>query len=703
MKQSIIHIGNYKYLIEQYDSTDIKDYQYLSEFVFIRNFSLMNNIVNDTDIYFIEKQYLNEYIEELKNNKEPIGTKLVFPVTNNAINSYSPSYIKFNSTYSFENNSAIYDDDGYGSGIYEIYEKTNYSLVSKKIKCNKIRIYHPITLKNINAIIDISNYINGIHFHYLCKRITDYKTNSETEIKINNEVYSEYIEVYYPNLDDLFKVNIDGSYNSFYKENLDLVASTKNEQFINSILSSSEDLIEYNEDDYQIVPLNLLIQPYRIVEEYTAENQYNFDDDLSNDEKFYVKLYLKTNISIDNNFLTFPINITLHPYSDIDEKLKLYLIDDNLPSNTISLIDEVKFSINTRLGFNNGKLSLVSMFKYPNESYFYNKYKDDETTSPLKESYIYYNGISESNYNLFTNSNLEEQLKGIDSVTSINDSIINNLSVITNKDYKSMESALIDWKSVMKETIIKEYEDENGVSSIFLGFKVEISTNMKFTNIIYENMIPINIKDLDDFSFNINGIFQKYSQFPEMLLGRVTFFDKFLGIEIVSNIISISNNWRKYLINDNNIYRLLNLSDINYKNSHDETMKFVDLNENNINFIKTIKCIVNKKSNESTNVQRNENQQRVILKPIFYKVKDLQSISLKKGLDQKIGINLSEYMTKVETFKLIIENKEYMEIGRNDVYVIFDINTILLNNNEGEYSIINQDNEYLSSGKWSLS
>ena len=60
-------------------------------------------------------------------------------------------------------------------------------------------------------------------------------------------------------------------------------------------------------------------------------------------------------------------------------------------------------------------------------------------------------------------------------------------------------------------------------------------------------------------------------------------------------------------------------------------------------------------------------------------------------------------MTKVETFKLIIENKEYIEIGRNDVYVIFDINTILLNNNEGEYNIINQDNEYLSSGKWSLS
>lgn len=703
MKQSIIHIGNYKYLIEQYDSTDIKDYQYLSEFVFIRNFSLMNNIVNDTDIYFIEKQYLNEYIGELKNNEEPIGTKLVFPITDNAVNSYSSSYTKFNSSYSFENNSAIYDDEGYGSGIYEIYEKTNYSLISKKIKCNKIRIYHPVTLKNINAIIDISNYINGIHFHYLCKRITDYTTNSETEIKINNEVYSEFIEVYYPNLDDLFKVNIDGSYNSFYKENLDLVASTKNEQFINSILSSSEDLIEYNEDDYQVVPLNLLIQPYRIVEEYTAENQYNFDDDLSNDEKFYVKLYLKTNVSIDNNFLTFPINITLHPYSDVDEKLKLYLIDDDLPSNTISLIDEVKFSINTRLGFNNGKLSLVSMFKYPNESYFYNKYKDDDTTSPLKESYIYYNGISESNYNLFTNSNLEEQLKSIDSVTSINDSIIKNLSVMTNKDYKSMESALVDWKSVMKETIIKEYEEENGVSSTFLGFKVEISTNMKFTNIIYENMIPINIKDLDDFSFNINGIFQKYSQFPEMLLGRVTFFDKFLGIEIVSNIVSISNNWRKYLINDNNIYRLSNLSDINYKNSHNETMKFVDLNENNINFIKTIKCIVNKKSNESTNVQRNENQQRVILKPIFYKVKDLQNISLKKGLDQKIGINLSEYMTKVETFKLIIENKEYIEIGRNDVYVIFDINTILLNNNEGEYNIINQDNEYLSSGKWSLS
>ena len=249
MKRNILHIGNYRYLIEQYDNTDMKDYQYLSEFVFIRNFSLMNNIVNDTDIYFIEKQYLNEYIEELKNSEEPLGTKLVFPITNNAVNSYSPSYIKFNSSYSFENNSAIYDEEGYGTGIYEIYEKTNKSLVSKKIKCNKVRIYHPMTLKNINAIIDISNYINGIHFHYLCKRINDYKTNSETEIKVNNEMYSEFIEVYYPNLDDLFKVNIDGSYNSFYKENLDLIVSTKNEQFINSILSSSNDIITYLSDN----------------------------------------------------------------------------------------------------------------------------------------------------------------------------------------------------------------------------------------------------------------------------------------------------------------------------------------------------------------------------------------------------------------------------------------------------------------------
>ena len=126
-----------------------------------------------------------------------------------------------------------------------------------------------------------------------------------------------------------------------------------------------------------------------------------------------------------------------------------------------------------------------------------------------------------------------------------------------------------------------------------------------------------------------------------------------------------------------------------------------DLNENNINFIKTIKCIVNKKPNESSGIKKYENQQRIILKPIFYKVKDLQNISIRSTLAQNIGINLSEYMTKVETFKIIIGNNEFVETGRNDIFVIFNIDPSLLEGTNGKYDITNEDGTYLSSGNWS--
>ena len=65
-------------------------------------------------------------------------------------------------------------------------------------------------------------------------------------------------------------------------------------------------------------------------------------------------------------------------------------------------------------------------------------------------------------------------------------------------------------------------------------------------------------------------------------------------------------------------------------------------------------------------------------------------------------MNLNEYMTKVETFKLSIENLIYVEIGRNDAYVIFRINAAELANTGGRYDIFNQDDEYISSGQYTL-
>jgi len=709
--RNIINIGSYRYLIEHYNAIDdLKNNSYISEFVMVRNFTIMNNIIYDTDIYIFEKDHLNEYIEELKKNGT-FGNSIVFPITDSNINNYSNSFIRFNNNF---NEDSIYDKSGLlGDDVYELKEiyvdqLGVKKLRNKKIKCNKIRIYHPLTKININAIIDINNVINNIKFHFLCRPFNKYVSSSETEIKYNNETYSEFIEIYYPNLEELFKQNLDETYNVYYQEDYNIVASTRNEKFINSMMSDAEDIdhSEYVKGDYQnevqIVPLNLLIQPYRIVEEYSADSEFNYNDNIEDDEKIFVKLYLKTHNSIENNYLTYPININIYPYESIDNQNNIYILDSNLPQATLSLHSENKFSLMSRLGFSDGIISLVALFDYPNKSYFYNLYKDDSSTSPVLEAYKYYNNVSDNDYKLFVNEDIVKEIEDIDNVDSISDDMIKTVKEVANVNYVDKKEILNTWKELMKQSIINEYEEEFGTPGHFVGFKIDIATDYNFKNIIYSKNIRVNFNDIDDFSFKLNGIFEKWEQRPEKLIIKSAFYDHILGVEIQSNLVIINKEWFKYLINNVNVYHLTLMSQANKdKGELDDNMKIIELKDNNINFINKINCFVNKHENSSTINGINKNQ-RIILKPVFYKVKDLQNIILRSTLPQNIGINLSEYMSKVETFKLVISNKEYVETARNDIFVIFNINPADIDGTTGKYDIINEDGDYLSSGNWTV-
>lgn len=715
MDRHLAILGSHKYLIENYNAdTDMQNNSYSAEFVMLRNFSVMNNLICDHDIYIIEKKYFNEYIEELKSSEKTSGVKIAFPMTGNRNVSYSNSYTKFNFSMNTIDNQCLYIGDDYGTDVYEIYAKkvinteTNDKiLVPKKIKCNKIRIYHPLTKISTNALIDIHNYINNIHFHYLCKSINDFPINSETEIKYANETYSEYVDVYYPNIEDIFKINEDGSYESFYIEDLELIASTYNSKFINSILSNSKDLEQYEEyNGKQIVPMNLLIQPYRIVEEYNANNNLNYDEDLSNDDKVFVKLYLKTNLSIENNYITYPINITLFPYNAIDDTINMYMLDDYMHAVTVSFSTPCKFKLMSRLGFSDGVISIVTMFDYPNKSYFYNLYKDDKTTSPVLEAYKYYNNVNDNNYKMFTNDDIVRQLEEIDKVESLSKETIQYTKETLALPDKIDDLKVLElWKDTMKDTLVQEYEEEFGTPGNFLGFKLEIATDTKFKHIIYDKNYRINFHDLDDFAFKLNDIFKSWNQHPEKLIARAVFYDRILGTKTTGNLIIISKEWFKYLINDNAKGRMTELSDINKnKGLLDDNMKIIDLNKEagNINFINKINCVVTKKSDNSTIESSLKNNQKIVFKPIFYRVSDLQNIRIRSNVVQNIGINLMKYMTKVDTFKMKINEIEYVESSRNDAFVIFKINANDIKKTTGKYDITNQDDEYISSGSYTL-
>ena len=751
MTRNIVNIGQYKYLVEYFDSNfDNLDNQYYAEFVMLRNFTIMNNIIYDNDIYIIERKYFDEYINELRNNGKDYGNILTFPITNLKVNSYSNSYKKFNDIFNIFNdnlNEALFSIDSdnnvsYSSNVYKLYNivsETNNDLsVSKKlkaalVKCNKIKVYHPLIKKQMDMIVDICNYINGINFHYLCKPINTYSSKTETEIKVENETYSEYFEIYFPNVDELFKIDEDGNYVIYYKEDFNIVASTQNEKFINSIMSNSED-IEHSEDieGSQIVPLNLLIQPYRIIEEYSADSEFNYNNTVADDEKIFVKLYLKNTVS---NYSS-NISIIFYPYYDIDNTTNIYLTEGG-NSGYVHFNNANQFKLMSRTGFSDGVISIVTLFDYPNKSYFYSKYKNDSHTSPIKEAYKYFNNVDDHYYNLFINEEIQQELNEINNVNSISEEMIQTVKEVANYNNESKEEMLNVWKRIMKDTILKEYEEDFQTPANFLGFKIQIATDLGFNHIIFNKNIRINFNELDDFSFKLNGIFTSWSQKPEQLLCKINFYDRLLGIELTSNLVIITKEWFKYLINDTNrVFRLTDLSSIN-KNQDEIDMNVINLsltneieklnelkaeltedqqtkvdeiiedlrnniNTKKVNFINSIKCIVNKKSNDKVNTERLNYNQKIIFKPIFYKVKDLQNITLRPNINQKIGINLSDYLSKINTFKIVIENKEYVEIGRNNIFVIFEIDSNNLANQSGSYNLIDSQGNYISSGNWNI-
>ena len=83
-----ISIKNYKYIVDLYKSgdSDMKE-NHTSKYVMIRNFDVRNTVIYDSDIYFIEKSLLEEFLNN--HNKEIIA----FPIAHE-------SYIEFSNDYS---------------------------------------------------------------------------------------------------------------------------------------------------------------------------------------------------------------------------------------------------------------------------------------------------------------------------------------------------------------------------------------------------------------------------------------------------------------------------------------------------------------------------------------------------------------------------------------------------------------------------
>ena len=86
MQRQLYNIGGYQYVVDIYDvNNDLARNSYKRKFVMLRNFTLVNDIITDNDIYFIEKSIFDKFIKEIHYSKDKDSflektSNIVFPI-----------------------------------------------------------------------------------------------------------------------------------------------------------------------------------------------------------------------------------------------------------------------------------------------------------------------------------------------------------------------------------------------------------------------------------------------------------------------------------------------------------------------------------------------------------------------------------------------------------------------------------------------
>lgn len=131
------------------------------------------------------------------------------------------------------------------------------------------------------------------------------------------------------------------------------------------------------------------------------------------------------------------------------------------------------------------------------------------------------------------------------------------------------------------------------------------------------------------------------------------------------------------------------------KNGSEKIIDIDDMNFNTYN-------VVNKIENRIVTLERPNESKSNIIQPVFFRVKDTETLTLHPAVTENISINLDDYKSKVERFTLMIADCKFNQIGANNYGVIFKItgNTIPASVNAGTYYILDENLELVTTGKF---
>lgn len=152
-----------------------------------------------------------------------------------------------------------------------------------------------------------------------------------------------------------------------------------------------------------------------------------------------------------------------------------------------------------------------------------------------------------------------------------------------------------------------------------------------------------------------------------------------------SNTISITQDVMKYFIDNQEVTELpkiINLDSLNMKN--------ITINA------------VNKIEKKIIQIDKPTDTKANLIKPVYYRVHELNNLILHPAVTENICINLDAYKSTVGTFFIRVENATFVETARNNTGIIFKIVGANLAGEvgSGTYYILNQDRELVTTGKF---
>lgn len=184
------------------------------------------------------------------------------------------------------------------------------------------------------------------------------------------------------------------------------------------------------------------------------------------------------------------------------------------------------------------------------------------------------------------------------------------------------------------------------------------------------------------------GNFSNWNGWKEgiFIVGSIDILDKNDNniLYILSNKLPLSQNIYKFFIN----------------NESNITLNSVNLDSINMNLINI--SATNKIENKIIKTQVVSESKNHLIQPIFFRSVESSNIIIHPKVTETICINLDMYKSKIDRFVIQIDGVNFNEIGRTSAGVLFKIyhNKLSGNNQNGNYYILNTENELVTSGKY---